>query len=435
MDLGHERRAWTLVYLCLGTIEGGTAAVMVRSLFGGTVRGIAVDLVLGLVSAAPAWSNLASLAYARRAQGRRKVPFLRPLVVALAACVAALALVPRGGTGLVLFLLVYGAARIVWAGIDTVRSVIWTVNYPRRLRASITGRIIMNGSLALAASGLAVGWLLERGGEWIRLALVVAAGLGLAGAHAFGRFRVRGEERLLAAERERLAGGARFDLAGARELLARDANYRRYMVAMSVFGAGLLSLTPLLVISLDDVLGASEFVQVAVTSALPIIVIPFAIHPWARFLDRAHVVVFRSVHGWVLVSAATLLVGAVLLGWQWLLWPGALLLGTSLAAGSLGWSLGHNDFAPRGEETRYMALHVTLTGVRGLLAPPFAIALYHALDAWRPGSGAWALLMPLGLIVAGAHRFTRMRRYVTAAGAKSHNTDSTVEPVHETTQG
>ena len=30
----YERRAWTLIYLCLGLIEGGTAAVMVRSLFG-----------------------------------------------------------------------------------------------------------------------------------------------------------------------------------------------------------------------------------------------------------------------------------------------------------------------------------------------------------------------------------------------------------------
>lgn len=410
MVLGHERRVWTLVYLCLGTIEGGTAAVMVRSLFGGFAHGLTVDLVLGLVSAAPAWSNLASLAYARRVQGRRKVPFLRPLVVALALCVAALALVPRGGFGLVLFLLVYGTARVVWAGIDTVRSVIWSVNYPRHLRARITGRIIMNGSLAIAAVGLAIGWLLDHGGDWIRWALVAAACSGLAGAHAFGRFRVRGEQRLLEAERERLAGGARFDLAGARALLAHDPDYRQYMVAMSIFGAGMLALTPLMVMSLDDVLGASEFVQVAVTAAVPIVVIPFAIHPWARFLDRAHVVEFRSVHGWVLVAAATLLVAAVLLGWPVLLWPGSLLLGVSLAAGSLGWSLGHNDFAPRGEETRYMALHVTLTGLRGLLAPPFAIGAYHLLDAWRPGTGAWALLLPLALIVIGARRFTEMRR-------------------------
>ena len=33
MDLGTERRAWMLVYVCLGVIEGGTAGVMVRALY------------------------------------------------------------------------------------------------------------------------------------------------------------------------------------------------------------------------------------------------------------------------------------------------------------------------------------------------------------------------------------------------------------------
>ena len=124
MDLGFERRAWTLIYVCLGIIEGGTAAVMVRSLFGQTVHGITVDLVLALVSSAPAWANLVSLAFARRAQGRPKIAFLQPLIVTLAVLVAALALVPTGGGGLAVFLLLYVAARLVWAGIDTVRSVI-----------------------------------------------------------------------------------------------------------------------------------------------------------------------------------------------------------------------------------------------------------------------------------------------------------------------
>ena len=115
------------------------------------------------------------------------------------------------------------------------------------------------------------------------------------------------------------------------------------------------------------------------------LVIPFAIQPWASYLDRQHVVAFRSVHGWVLVSAAGLLAAAILLPARFLVWPGAVLMGVSLAAGNLGWSLGHNDFAPRGEETRYMALHVTLTGLRGLLAPPLVVAAYYALEHLRLG--------------------------------------------------
>jgi hypothetical protein len=296
MDLGFERRSWTLIYVCLGVIEGGTAAVMVRSLFGHAVHGIAVDLVMALVSSAPAWANLVSLAFARRAQGRPKIAFLQPLIVALAVLVAALALVPAGGGGLAVFLLLYVAARLVWAGIDTVRSVIWSVNYARHLRASITGRIMINGSIAIALGGLLLGWLLEREGPWFRVAIVAAGLCGLAGGWVFRLLSVRDEEELLEAERDRLRDGARFDLAGIRHLLATDADFRHYMLAMSLFGAGFLTLTPLMVICLDEVLRASEFVQVAVTTAVPILIIPLAIRPWARFLDKHHVIVFRSVH-------------------------------------------------------------------------------------------------------------------------------------------
>jgi MFS family permease len=419
MDLRFERRTWTLVYLCLGVIEGGTAAVMVRSLFGNAVGGLAVDLVVAVVSAAPAWANVVSLAYARRAQGRPKVRFLRPLLVALAVCVAGLALVPVGGAGLVAFLLLYSTARLLWAGVDTVRSVIWSVNYPRHLRARITGRIMVNGSIALAGTGLLLGWLLERDDPWYRAAILAAAGAGFAGSVAFGRFRVRRERRLLSDEIARLREGARFDLAGIRQLLARDATFRRYMFAMSVFGAGHLMLTPLLVVCLDDVLHSTEMVQVAITAAVPILVMPLAIQPWARFLDRHHVIVYRSVHAWIAVAGAALLTMAVLAGWPALLWPGALLMGISLAAGSLGWSLGHNDFAPRGEETRYMALHVTLTGIRGLVAPPLAILAYYGLQRLRPGVEPWTLLLPVGLIALGARQFTVMRRAIVSAAAPS----------------
>jgi hypothetical protein len=158
-------------------------------------------------------------------------------------------------------------------------------------------------------------------------------------------------------------------------------------------------------------------VQVAITAAVPILVMPLAIQPWARFLDRHHVITFRAVHSRLAVAGSIVLAIAVLARLDWLLWPGALLMGASLAAGSLGWSLGHNDFAPRGEETRYMALHVTLTGLRGLIAPPVAILVYYALRRVSPGLEAWVMLLPVALIVWGAWTFATMRRGIAGPGA------------------
>jgi hypothetical protein len=415
MDLSYERRAWTLIYLCLGLVEGSTAAVIVRSLFGSEAPAFAVDLVVALVSAAPAWSNLASMQYARRAQGQPKVAFLFPLLLALTGCVAALAFVPKSGLGLVLFLAFYAAARLVWAGVETVRAVLWSVNYPTRLRARITGRITINTSIAVATVGLTIGWLLGHDGPWWRLALLSGAAFGVAGALAFRRFRVRNEGNLLAAERARVREGATFGLHGMRALLERDPAFRRYQYAMSMFGAGMLSLTPLMVVCLDDVLGLPALQQVMVLAALPIIVVPLAVQPWARYLDFHRVLAFRALHGKVTLVAVAFLVSAVLLQVPWLLWPGSLLLGVSLAAGSLGWTLGHNDFAPRGEETRYMALHVTLTGLRGLVAPPVTIAAYHLLEYVHAGAGPYALALPVALVVAGARRFEVMHRARQAA--------------------
>jgi hypothetical protein len=116
------------------------------------------------------------------------------------------------------------------------------------------------------------------------------------------------------------------------------------------------------------------------------------------------------VHAWISVAGALLLALAVLLGAEWIIWPGALLMGISYAAGSLGWSLGHNDFAPRGEETRYMALHVTLTGLRGLIAPPLAILAYYGLRRLSPGLEAGSMALPVAILAWGAWQFTAMRR-------------------------
>ncbi len=118
-----------------------------------------------------------------------------------------------------------------------------------------------------------------------------------------------------------------------RELLARDKPFRDYQTAMSVFGAGNLALMPLLIVCLNEVLGLPAFMQVLVTTALPVLVVPFAIQPWARYLDRHRVLAFRAVHGRVNVAAMALLVAAVLLQQSWLLLPGALLMGVSTAGG------------------------------------------------------------------------------------------------------
>ncbi len=79
----------------------------------------------------------------------------------------------------------------------------------------------------------------------------------------------------------------------------------------------------------------------------------------------------------------------------------------------IGWNLGHNDFASLGKVQQYMGVNVTLTGLRGLLAPPLSAIAYTLLERRAPGAGRLALLLPLGLTLTGAIGFTRMKHEPT----------------------
>jgi hypothetical protein len=140
------------------------------------------------------------------------------------------------------------------------------------------------------------------------------------------------------------------------------------------------------------------------------LVMPLFLPWWARMFDRGHIIEYRSRQCWALVAAIVVLSAAVLFSQPWMLWPGAVLIGASYAGANLGWNLGHNDFATLGRSQHYMGVHVTLTGVRGLVAPPLGVACYEWLEWLRPGAGIASLLLPLGLVTIGAFGFLSMRK-------------------------
>jgi len=56
-----------------------------------------------------------------------------------------------------------------------------------------------------------------------------------------------------------------------------------------------------------------------------------------------------------------------------------------------------------------MGLHVTLTGVRGLLAPIAGVGAYQILQGVEEGLGIYALFLPLALTTGGAFGFVWLR--------------------------
>ena len=87
------------------------------------------------------------------------------------------------------------------------------------------------------------------------------------------------------------------------------------------------------------------------------------------------------------------------------LWIGAAIRGIAFGGGVLAWNLGHQDYAPIEQSGRYMGLHVTLTGIRGLLAPALGIALYTYLRSNDGPAGPTVFFVGAGLSAVGGIGF------------------------------
>ena len=405
----REMWPWALLGIASGLVEGGTVAVLVKKGYAGLVAPHWVDFAVALVSGAPALANISSFAWANHAHGRARVNVLTTLQAAFAIAVGLVALAPGAAGGLWITVAAVLFARVLWTGVLTVRAVVWSANYPRHVLARVTSRIVMASSLGMASVSLLAGWALDRHAGAARWLYLFAALCGLFAAYRYRAVRVRREFQLLNAEAGSGAGSSAFSLSMLRDILRADPAFRAYMFWMSLYGAGNLMLNGQLVVLFSDRLQLSSLRQILLLTVVPLMLMPVFLPWWARLFDRGHVIEYRSRQCWALVAAIVLLTLGVLLRQQWLLWPGAILTGISYAGASLGWNLGHNDFAPTGRAQHYMGVHVTLTGVRGLIAPPLGMLCYEVLEWQHTGMGALAMLLPLGLVVAGAIGFVKMR--------------------------
>jgi Major Facilitator Superfamily len=405
----REILPWGLLGFTLGLVEGATAAVLVKQHFASVAPAFVVNLAVALVSGAPAFSNVLSFVWANIAHGRARVQLMVALQAGFALLVGLVSFASQATAGLVLTVLSIIAARVLWAGVLTVRAAVWTANYPRNVLARITGRIVIVNSLTVAFAAALVGWALEARAVDARWLYGGGALAGLAAAWLYRAMRVRREFRLLAAESASAEQNEPFSLRMFNRILREDPAFREYMLWMGVFGGGTLMLTAQLVLIFSEHLHLSSGMQIGLLAVVPLVTQPLFLPWWARLFDGSHVVRFRSRQGWAIVLASAAMCAGVFSGVMALLWLGAILLGAAQAGANLGWNLGHNDFASAGRAQHYMGVHVTLTGVRGGIAPPAGVLAYMGLEWLRPGAGEFALLLPLVLTAAGALGFNRMQ--------------------------
>ena len=409
MRRSFRREQWTefSMPLATGLLEGGFVAVLAAKAFD------AQPWMIAVISAASMFGNLSSFFWNQLAVGRPKVPMVTVLQCLVLVCVAAIALSPRSPAGSWILVGAVVLSRLLIAGIITLRSIAWSLNYDRSLRARITGRLQAITSLMIVtATGLG-SLLLDSHPESFRW--LYAAGLlaGVVGVWAFSGVSVQGEKRHQVMERRTGRDGAgRNDFIA---ILRADPHYARYQWYQFISGLAAMMLEPPLVYLISKQIGANYATSIAIVLIIPFLLNFTTIHWWARYFDQVHVTEFRVRQNalWV-VGTLVMFWGAFSLSLVWLA-LGRFLTSLVNAGGTLAWQLGHNDFAPKEQLSAYMGIHVTLTGVRGAFAPFVGMALYLGWDAkgYVPGStglGVWLFMLSAGLGVIAWRGFARLQQ-------------------------
>ncbi len=391
--------------LATSLMEGGFVSVVAAKAFN------VEPWVIAVISAAPMFGNLSSFFWTRLASGRSKVPMMVTLQMLVLLCVVAIALSPRSHEGSWILLTSVVTARILLVGIITVRSVAWSLNYDRALRARATGRLQAITSLTVVLTTSLAGWALDARPENFRYVYAAGAALGCIGVWIFRGVLVQGEKRHRVLERRGSKDGVRRD--SFLKVLRTDKLYARYQLHQFTAGMANMMLEPPLVYLVSKQLAASYVVSIGIVMLIPFTLNLATMPLWARYLDRVHVTEFRARQnaGWV-VGVLFMFWGAWTFSLAWLA-AGRFITGIVNGGGNLAWQLGHNDFAPRDQLSTYMGIHVTLTGVRGAFAPFLGMALYLGWDAkgYVPGSSglsAWLFLVSAALGVIAWRGFSML---------------------------
>ncbi len=421
--------------LFAGLIEGTVSAVVVSKTFG------ASSLLITVVQATPAFANLVSIIWGAMIVGRPKLPAFLALACASVAVTLSVAFTPHSPMGGWIFALQICLARAFMSGVVTTRASLWKSNYPKSHRGRITANLQIVRTLMSLPVILGGGLLFDLRPDAYHWFYPIVAVLGALGLLFLKGERVRGERRALneranADDAEPIADSGVIQpfslvaLISPTKLFSRmgqvlrdDPRFARYCKAQMCIGSANLMAMPVNTIVLTKVMHLSYTSSNALLDLIPRAVTILMLPVWARHFDRVGVLRFRTSNS--LCWCGSLLFcgfGAMLAAWHntsngnthhpvtgyflvgiLFYGVGRLFEGLAQSGGAIAWNIGHLHFAEDDKAELYMGIHVSLTGLRGLIAP-FVGTLVYELCGW------WVFMLGFAISYVGYIIFTRLAR-------------------------
>ena len=312
---------------------------------------------------------------------------------------------PAVSRGASVFIVLILFAHVGVALMITLRTAVWRANYPAGSRGKLV--VMINLAAALVSSGgvFVFSQLMDCGLSFKVVYAVAAAGAATA-ALLFSRIRVRREKTTLRNLSQTPGRSAR--LVSGLVVLKRDRRFRQYMSWQMFNGFSTMIVEVILVMIIADVFEVGWFVGGSVLAAVPLLVAAPAGLLWARVFDRTDIFTARFYGAMTWALSRVILAVGVAYGSISLVIVSRAVSGAGMGCGQICWRLGHMAFAPPEQDSLYMGAHISLTGLRGIIAPFLGMFLYHLS---MPGpQGVWLIVVTMACQALSAFAFLAMRK-------------------------
>jgi MFS family permease len=347
-----------------GTFSGEMALIVLKKSLN------ASPLEIGVMAAIGPMSLLLGIVGAEMVRGRDR----RPVLLALGLVSRGVFLLFAFCTAAWQFIVITSTFYVGNAMLIPAITSQWQNNISARSRNRLWGLTVSITTAISMAFALLVGWALKNDHDAYRWILPIAGMAGLAGVLVLVRMPYRGRYKHnnppLLTVRQALISPLKTIWA----LLRDDRDFRHFEAAFFLYGCAFMIMVPILPVYIVD-LAQMDYVEASVGAGVlfPAAAIALSTY-WARKLDRAtpsrlctQVFVLLALFPLLLLLGPSLAVLGMPMAYT--VYLSYAVYGIGMSGLGIAWNLAPLSFAGSRDATSYTGAHVTLTGVRGAIAP------------------------------------------------------------------
>lgn len=254
-------------------------------------------------------------------------------------------------------------------------SAMWQANISPKFRNRLWGLTAMVMTVISMAAAYVSGVILDLDPWSYRWMYAVGGVLGMAGIYVLATSPLRGLYKLTA--EQAAPTFKRTVIQPIRNLIAllkEDRNYFHFESAFFLYGVAFMLMCPALPMYMVDVAKMSYEQTGIAAGLLGQLGMIFASIVWGRLMDRIGPTLLCAIIFAILaIFPGVLLFGPIAAAHNiplvYIVYLGYIIFGLGMSGINVAWSLGPVDFAGNRDASTYLGVHVTLTGLRGSIAP------------------------------------------------------------------